>query len=83
MLMTKSADATFRLGLMFALGSALTFGLSGPLAKSLMTAGWSCHPRHHRRSRCGAQRSPHSPPGMASVTGDADLTSARGPLLHP
>lgn len=30
MLMTKSADATFRLGLMFALGSAFTFGLSGP-----------------------------------------------------
>ncbi len=41
MLMTKSADATFRLGLMFALSSAFTFGLSGPLAKSLMTAGWS------------------------------------------
>lgn len=31
----------FRLGLLFATGSALTFGLSGPLAKSLMAAGWS------------------------------------------
>jgi len=31
----------FRLGLLFAIGSALTFGLSGPFAKSLMEAGWS------------------------------------------
>lgn len=31
----------FRLGLMFAIGSALTFGMSGPIAKSLMEAGWS------------------------------------------
>lgn len=31
----------FRLGLLFAVGSAFTFGLSGPLAKSLMVAGWS------------------------------------------
>ena len=31
----------FRLGLLFAIGSALSFGLSGPLAKSLMDAGWS------------------------------------------
>lgn len=31
----------FRLGLIFAIGSALTFGLSGPFAKSLMEAGWS------------------------------------------
>ena len=31
----------FRLGLLFAAGSALSFGMSGPLAKSLMTAGWS------------------------------------------
>lgn len=37
----KSANNTFQLGLLFALGSALTFGLSGPFAKSLMTAGWS------------------------------------------
>ncbi|AQA01684.1 EamA family transporter [Mycobacterium sp. MS1601] len=41
MLLTKPADATFRLGLMFALSSAFIFGLSGPLAKSLMAAGWS------------------------------------------
>jgi drug/metabolite transporter (DMT)-like permease len=31
----------FRLGLIFAIGSALTFGMSGPIAKSLMEAGWS------------------------------------------
>ncbi|TGD87269.1 EamA family transporter [Mycolicibacterium sp. CH28] len=31
----------FRLGLLFAIGSAFTFGMSGPFAKSLMGAGWS------------------------------------------
>lgn len=31
----------FRLGLLFAIASAITFGLSGPFAKSLMEAGWS------------------------------------------
>lgn len=31
----------FRLGLLFAIGSAVTFGISGPFAKSLMEAGWS------------------------------------------
>ena len=31
----------FRLGLAFAIASALAFGLSGPLAKSLMEAGWT------------------------------------------
>lgn len=31
----------FRLGLAFAVGSAFTFGVSGPFAKSLMGAGWS------------------------------------------
>jgi drug/metabolite transporter (DMT)-like permease len=31
----------FRLGLAFAIGSALTFGMSGPFAKALMEAGWS------------------------------------------
>ena len=31
----------FRLGLMFAVGSAFTFGMTGPFAKSLMVAGWS------------------------------------------
>lgn len=36
-----SQRATFRLGMAFAAGSALTFGMSGPLAKSLMEAGWS------------------------------------------
>lgn len=31
----------FRVGMLFASASAVTFGLSGPLAKSLMEAGWS------------------------------------------
>lgn len=31
----------FRLGLLFAIGSAFTFGVSGPFAKSLMEAGWT------------------------------------------
>ncbi|WNG93950.1 DMT family transporter [Mycobacterium sp. ITM-2016-00318] len=31
----------FRLGLTFAIGSALSFGMSGPMAKALMDAGWS------------------------------------------
>lgn len=31
----------FRTGMLFATGSALSFGMSGPLAKSLMVAGWS------------------------------------------
>ncbi|MCV7178269.1 EamA family transporter [Mycolicibacterium sphagni] len=31
----------FRLGLLFAIGSAFTFGMSGPFAKALMEAGWS------------------------------------------
>ncbi|MEV3901467.1 EamA family transporter [Mycobacterium sp. NPDC050551] len=35
------AVSEFRLGLMFAVGSALAFGMSGPLGKSLMVAGWS------------------------------------------
>lgn len=38
--MTPRVDH-FRLGLLFAAASALAFGLSGPLAKSLMEAGWS------------------------------------------
>jgi drug/metabolite transporter (DMT)-like permease len=37
----RPAADHFRLGLVFAIGSALAFGLSGPLAKSLMEAGWS------------------------------------------
>lgn len=32
---------SFRIGLMFAVGSAFAFGSSGPFAKSLMGAGWS------------------------------------------
>ena len=31
----------FRTGLLFAVGSAFAFGMSGPFAKSLMEAGWS------------------------------------------
>ena len=38
--LTRGVDH-FRLGLLFAVGSALSFGMSGPLAKALMDAGWS------------------------------------------
>ncbi len=38
---TVRGDSHFRLGLLFAVGSAFTFGMSGPFAKSLMVAGWS------------------------------------------
>ena len=40
MLMVKPAT-DFRLGMAFALTSALSFGMSGPFAKALMDAGWS------------------------------------------
>lgn len=36
-----AAVGHFRLGLMFAIASAAAFGMSGPLAKSLLEAGWS------------------------------------------
>src|ERR1700712_5648768 len=38
---TTTAPNHFRTGLLFAVASALAFGLSGPLAKSLMEEGWS------------------------------------------
>ena len=38
---TKTANDHFRLGLLFAVGSAFAFGSSGPFAKALMEAGWS------------------------------------------
>lgn len=38
---TQPAVDHFRLGLLFAVGSAFAFGSSGPFAKSLMEAGWS------------------------------------------
>jgi drug/metabolite transporter (DMT)-like permease len=38
--MTPAVDH-FRLGLLLAVGSAVAFGMSGPLAKSLMETGWS------------------------------------------
>jgi len=38
---SRAHTERFRLGLAFAVGSALAFGMSGPLGKSLMTAGWS------------------------------------------
>jgi drug/metabolite transporter (DMT)-like permease len=41
MSMTLRGQNHFRLGLLFAVGSAFTFGMSGPFAKSLMEAGWS------------------------------------------
>lgn len=37
----RSHSQHFRMGLLFAIGSALAFGSSGPFAKSLMEAGWS------------------------------------------
>ncbi|MGH3676110.1 MAG: EamA family transporter [Mycobacterium sp.] len=37
---TRGVDH-FRLGLLFAVGSAFTFGMSGPFAKALMEAGWT------------------------------------------
>jgi len=36
-----NASTTFRLGIAFAVSSALTFGMSGPFAKALIAAGWS------------------------------------------
>jgi drug/metabolite transporter (DMT)-like permease len=39
--MTVTTQDHFRLGLLFAVGSAFAFGSSGPFAKSLMEAGWS------------------------------------------
>jgi drug/metabolite transporter (DMT)-like permease len=38
--LSKNVDR-FRVGLSFAIASALSFALSGPLAKALMDAGWS------------------------------------------
>lgn len=38
---TVRGQAHFRLGLLFAISSAFTFGMSGPFAKALMEAGWS------------------------------------------
>lgn len=36
-----NTNTTFRLGLVFAVTSAVTFGMSGPFAKALMEAGWT------------------------------------------
>lgn len=38
---TAAQQDQFRIGLMFAIGASLAFGMSGPIAKSLMEAGWS------------------------------------------
>src|SRR6478609_8978037 len=38
---TQSAVDHFRLGLLLAVGSAFSFGSSGPFAKALMEAGWT------------------------------------------
>jgi drug/metabolite transporter (DMT)-like permease len=38
---TTPAVGHFRLGLLFAVGSAVAFGFSGPFAKALMESGWS------------------------------------------
>ena len=45
---------TFRLGIAFAVGSALTFGMSGPFAKALMAAGWT--PNAAVTARLGGRR---------------------------
>ncbi|MDZ4266226.1 MAG: EamA family transporter [Mycobacterium sp.] len=37
----RTSAGHFRMGLLFAIGSAFAFGSSGPFAKSLMEAGWS------------------------------------------
>jgi drug/metabolite transporter (DMT)-like permease len=39
--MSMNARTTFRLGIAFAVGSALTFSMSGPIAKALIEAGWT------------------------------------------
>src|SRR5215212_9520836 len=39
--MAATTQDHFRLGMLFAVGSAFAFGSSGPFAKSLMEAGWS------------------------------------------
>ncbi|MDX1875590.1 DMT family transporter [Mycolicibacterium sp. 120266] len=38
---TRADTGQFRLGLLFAVASAFTFGMSGPLAKALMESGWT------------------------------------------
>jgi len=38
---TLRSHDQFRIGLLFAVGSAFSFGMSGPFAKSLMETGWS------------------------------------------
>jgi drug/metabolite transporter (DMT)-like permease len=40
-LLKKPGQSHFKLGLIFAIASAFTFGMSGPFAKSLMESGWS------------------------------------------
>lgn len=44
----------FQFGLLFALGSAFFFSVSGPLAKSLMESGWSATAAVTARMACGA-----------------------------
>lgn len=44
----------FQFGLLFALSSAFFFSVSGPLAKSLMEAGWSATAAVTARMACGA-----------------------------
>ena len=36
-----TTDTTFRVGIAFAVASAVAFGMSGPFAKALMESGWS------------------------------------------
>lgn len=58
----RPAADHFRAGLVFALSSAFAFGLSGPLGKSLMEAGWSPTAAVTARLAGGASRWRSSPP---------------------
>ena len=77
MLMEKPVNDHFRLGLMFAVGSALTFGMSGPFAKSLMDGGLEPDRGRHRptgRRRAGDGDLRHR---WSSLTGSAKAAAAR------
>ena len=52
--MLAKPAADFRTGMAFALGAAISFGMSGPFAKSLMDAGWSPTAAAFARLTCGA-----------------------------
>lgn len=53
-MLTAKPAADFRSGMGLALASAVSFGMSGPFAKSLMDAGWSPTAAVIARLACGA-----------------------------